>query len=147
MTKGVSNIFTYDQFKDYIKYLIAMANRDHHLEIATGTYIENSITDAYIALLADMFPENNENYFVNYEEFWNCWSEIVECAIVSFVYGVVDYTEYGEVITPCNHELLHLDSVKDEVNKDSEDYIVAINSTEVLWQICTGEIPVRERFS
>lgn len=147
MTKAVSNIFTYNQFEDHIKLLINFAKQEHYLEMALDTNIENSLLGSHIALLADMFPENSENYLVDYQEFWGNWSEIVECAIVSFVYGVVDYTEYGDVVAPYNHELLHLDSVKDEVNKDSKDYIVAINSTEVLWQICTGEIPVRERFS
>lgn len=147
MTKVVSNIFTYNQFEDNINLLINFAKQEHYLEKALDTNIENSLLDAYITLLADMFPENNENYFVNYKEFWNYWSELVECAIVSFVYGVVDYKEHGDVVAPYNHDLLHLDSVKDEVNKNSKDYIVAINSIEVLWRICTGEIPVRERFS
>ena len=147
MTKAVSNIFTYNQFEDHIKLLINFAKREHYLEMALGTNIENSLLNAHIALLADMFPENNENYLVDYQEFWGNWSEIVECAIISFIYGVVDYIGNGEVVAPYNHELLYIKSVTDEINKNDKEYVVSLNSTQTLWQICTGEIPVRERFS
>lgn len=134
MTKAVSNIFTYNQFEDHIKLLINFAKQEHYLKMALGTNIENSLLDAHIALLADMFPENNENYLVDYQEFWGNWSEIVECAIVSFIYGVVDYIGNGEVVASYNHELCSLDGTK-----------ISLHSAQMLWRICTGEIAVKER--
>ena len=124
MTKGVSNIFTYHQFEQHIEQLIEAAKRTHYLELATNANIDDQTTSAYIALLASVFPENTENYFLNFYDFWDDWGEVVECAIVSFVYGVVDYSGKGNVVAPCNHSLLHLSSMSDPVNVNSETYTV-----------------------
>ena len=147
MIKSVENVFTYTQFEEYIEHIIKLAKRHHLLEEAFGVDIMDAAVDGYIALIADMFPENEEYYECDYREYWSKWTDIAECAILSFVYGVVDYVHDGDVVAPYNHELLHIVSAEDKVNGDSKDYAIPINSAEDLWKICTGEIPVRERFS
>ena len=147
MTKGVETIFTYEQFEKSIRTIIVMARQEHYLELATGSNFSDTPVDKYIELLSSIIPSNADTYDGAFYAFWESWDSLVTVAIVSFVYGVVDYTGKGDIVAPYNHELLSLDSKDDPVYTNSKDYTMNIDSCQMLWRICTGEIPVRERFS
>ena len=147
MISAIDTVFTYDEFESRIEELINIAYKERLLEKALNVELETSAADCYVDLLASFFLPNQKNYFVDFYDYWPSWHQLVKSAIYSFVYGVVDYSNTFQIIAPSNHELLHLDSLKDEINTNHLDYVVPMNSTKDLWRICTGDIPVRERFS
>ena len=110
MTKGINTIFTYNQFEKSIEAIIAMARQEYYLELATGSNFTDTPIDKYIDLLASIISANEDSYGDAFYDFWPSWNSLVTSAIVSFVYGVVDYRGDGNVVAPYNHELLSLES-------------------------------------
>lgn len=134
MAMGVESLFTYKEFYKSIEVLIDMVHRETLIGKALDSDVYYSPAEHYIDLLSLFFMENQDSYKEEFYEYWNKWEDMVECAIISFVYGVCN--EKGEIVAPTNHELRLLD--------ESE---VPMNSVEDVWKICTGQIAVKERFA
>lgn len=147
MIKEVNSFFEYSDFLNSIQMLITMKEQENHICFAFGLEANNPSIDAYITLLAKIFPLNEENYNNLFFKYWASWSDMVECAIVSYIYDVLSIKDKVKVLACYNHDLLSIDSVEDEIDINSRNYVICLDSIETLWKICTGEIPVRERFS
>lgn len=144
--------YTYRQFEKAIGHIVQLIERDTFIERLSGNEVIDSPAEDFVIFLAGLFPENLENYKLscdNYEfdfyDFWDNWQDMVECAITSFVWGVVD-CHSKEIAAPHAHDLLTYESVSAARSNDTS-YSCSLHSIEILWRICTGEIPVRERFS
>ena len=147
MINEVNTTFSFSLFRSAIENLIDLAKKEHHLALAFGGDINDSRVDYYVDLLANIIPVNCEKYNEAFFDWWRTKQEMVGCAITTYIFGVVDYTGSGEPSTPLNHDLLSIECASDPYGYNDTKYTVSIDSIETLWQICLGEIPVRERFS
>ena len=142
--------YSFENFEEDINILIDLECRRRYMEKATYSDIDDALIDQYISHIANLFSgcwaDYGQDYGEAFYDYWTNWAEMVECAIVSFVYGVID-VETREVVAPTTHELLYITSVDDPTYKNDDRYLVPMNSIEDLWCICTGSILVRERFS
>lgn len=134
MNTITESFFTYNEFENSIKTAIDMAHREAMLSEVLDSEIYYSPFEHYVNLLGRFFSEEQSNYGDEFYEYWDNWEDMVESAIISFIFGVCN--EKGEIVAPTNHELRLLDGSE-----------VPMNSAGDLWKICTGQISVKERFA